>query len=76
MRYCAEGQRHMTVVIDTNVLVEKLTLLAQVCDIFRALAKDHSNNITAHVLVPSIVLAELDGLKRAPVAGEACMSML
>ena len=65
----AEGHRHLTIVIDTNVLVEKLSLLQQICAVFLELQQRGDKNIAALVVIPSIVLAELDGLKRVSADG-------
>ena len=67
----AEGQRHLTIVIDTNVLVEKLSMLQQICTAFHTLMQK-GVNVSAKVVIPGIVLAELDGLKRAGNDGEVC----
>ena len=66
----AEGQRHLTIVIDTNVLVEKLSMLQQICAVFSTLTEHGGENVAASVVVPSVVLAELDGLKRANADGK------
>ncbi|KAK9797753.1 hypothetical protein WJX73_006820 [Symbiochloris irregularis] len=64
MDYTPEGKRQLTVVLDTNVLVEKLSLLQQMCEAFAKLLQSASDNVVPCIVIPSIVLAELDGLKK------------
>ena len=62
----AEAEVLVSVVVDTNVLMERASLLRRLCDNLRALAArltERGVTLVARIVVPSIVLSELDNLK-------------
>lgn len=62
----AEAEVLVSVVVDTNVLMERASLLKRLCDNLRALAArlaERGVTLVPRIVVPSIVLSELDNLK-------------
>ena len=58
----------VSLVVDTNVLMERLSLLGRLRDSLRALAAQLAQQgvtLVARIVLPAIVLFELDNLKEA-----------